>query len=153
MIDPIIEGRADYVSGSRYLPGGDSPNLPWFRRDTIPMVTIYTSLLMGTKLSDGTCGYRAFKLDIMHHAQFDWHAEWLYTYAFEYYLFAKVILDGTLRWFEVPVTMHYPEVKRNYSKIRPGKDWWAMLKPWISARINRQGFAPPAADAIASRPR
>ena len=145
VLEPIRSNRADYVTGSRFLAGGDSPNLPNFRKTSIPMVNWYVRLLTGAKLTDATCGYRAFRLDIMRRAQFDWHARWLYTYGFEYYLYAKIILDRKIRWCEVPVTMKYPATKRKYSHIRPGIDWWAMLRPWLWARLNRRGFAPAAA--------
>ncbi len=142
VLDPILSGEADYVTGSRFLPGGDSPNLPGFRKTSIPLVNRFVRVLTGASLTDATCGYRAYRLDLMRRARFDWHAPWLRTYGFEYYLYAKVILDGRIRWREVPITMRYPERGQRYSKIRPGRDWWAMLKPWIVARVDGHGFAP-----------
>ena len=38
------------------------------------------------------------------------------------------------------LTMRYPESGRRYSKIRPFVDWWRMIKPWLKARMNRDGF-------------
>jgi glycosyltransferase involved in cell wall biosynthesis len=137
---PLLAGQADYVTGSRFLPGGDSPNLPAFRRSTIPMVNRFVRLFLGVRLSDATCGYRALRLEILRHARFNWHAPWLYTYGCEYYLYAKVLLDGQLRWSEVPITMRYPARGVPYSKIRPIRDWYAMLKPWVVARLERTGF-------------
>jgi dolichol-phosphate mannosyltransferase len=142
VLEPIQSGKADYVTGSRFLAGGDSPNLPSFRKTSIPMVNWFVRFTTGGKLTDATCGFRALRLDLMRRAQFDWHAPWLYTYSFEYYLYAKVILDRKILWTEVPVTMKYPAQKRKYSHIRPGVDWWAMLRPWLWARLNRKGFAP-----------
>lgn len=140
LVEPIQAGEADYVTGSRFLIGGQSPNLPAFRRLSIPLVNAWVRALTGVRLSDATCGYRAYRLDLLRRAEFDWHAEWLHTYAMEYYLFAKVLLDGRVRWREVPVSMRYPGRRRAYSKIRPGRDWWAMLKPWLVARLDGQGF-------------
>jgi glycosyltransferase involved in cell wall biosynthesis len=143
LVEPIANGSADYVTGSRFLRGGDSPNLPSFRRSSIPLVNIFVKILTGHTLTDATCGYRAYKLDIFRRAKFNWHAQWLDTYGFEYYLYAKVLLDGTIRWTEVPVTMRYPGKGKRYSKIKPFKGWWEMLKPWLIARIDAKGFAPP----------
>jgi dolichol-phosphate mannosyltransferase len=140
LLEPLLAGQADYVTGSRFLPGGDSPNLPAFRRSTIPMVNRFVQLLLGARLTDATCGYRAFWLEILRHARFDWHAAWLYTYGCEYYLYAKVLLDEHLRWREVPITMRYPAQGTPYSKIRPIRDWYAMLKPWVVARLEPTGF-------------
>jgi dolichol-phosphate mannosyltransferase len=142
VISPILNGEVDYVTGSRYLPGGHSPNLPRFREVSIPLVNAFVRILTGIRLTDSTCGYRAFKLDLILRAKFDWQADWLNTYGLEYYLFAKVILNKQIRWKEVPVTMRYPAKGQPYSKIRPGLDWWAMLRPWIVARFDGKGFAP-----------
>ena len=74
ILDPILAGEADYVTGSRFLPGGDSPNLPAFRRGTIPMVNLFVRAVTGARLTDATCGYRAFRLDLARRAAFDWRA-------------------------------------------------------------------------------
>ncbi len=140
ILNPIFAGETDYVTGSRFLAGGDSPNLPAFRQASIPLVNLFVKVLIGARLTDATCGYRAFVLSLIRRAEFDWKAEWLDTYGFEYYLYAKVILDGKLRWREVPITMRYPAKGKRYSKIRPILDWWAMLKPWLAARLDGKGF-------------
>ena len=93
VLNPVKEGRADFVTGSRFLPGGGYPNLPLFRRASIPLINLYIRLLTGAVLTDGTCGYRAFRLDLMGRAEFDWRSPGLHTYGFESYLYAKVILD------------------------------------------------------------
>lgn len=140
VLNPILQNEVDLVTGSRFLNGGAFPNLPTFRRFSIPMVNIIAGFLSGAKLTDSTCGYRAFRLEILKYAEFDWHAPWLYTYGFEYYIYAKVILEHQLRWKEVPVTMRYPGTGKRYTKIRPGLDWWRMLEPWIRARFDGKGF-------------
>lgn len=141
LLAPIHEGRADYVTGSRFLPGGDFPNLPPFRRLSIPMVNLFVKAITGVTLTDATCGYRVFRVDLIRRAQFDWNASWLNTYGFEYYLYCKVITSKTVRWMEVPVTMRYPGQGKRYSKIRPVIGWYEMLKPWLMARFDGAGFA------------
>jgi glycosyltransferase involved in cell wall biosynthesis len=156
VVGPVRAGEYDYVTGSRYTSGGAAPNLPIFRRVTIPMVNVFVRSATGARVTDGTCGYAAFHLDLLRRATFDWHAEWLHTYGFEYYLRAKVVLDGALRWKEVPVTMRYPE-SGPYSKIPPVVGWYEMLRPWLVARVDGSGFGPPLsrakrADAEPPRP-
>ncbi len=141
ILEPLLSNNADYVTGSRFLNGGQYPNLPLFRRLSIPMVNILVWLLTGARLTDATCGYRAMRLDMFKQANFDWHASWLNAYGFEYYAYAKVILDRHMRWKEVPITMRYPAKGNRYSKIKPVKGWYDMLKPWIVARLDRKGFA------------
>jgi dolichol-phosphate mannosyltransferase len=144
IVDPLREGKFDYVTGSRFLPGGDSPNLPRFREASIPLVNRFVRAMTGAKLTDATCGYRAYRLDIIRRMRFDWRAPWLNTYGFEYYLYAKVLLDGQIPWIEVPITMRYPEKGREYSKIRPVTGWYELLKPWVVARFDGKRLDPPA---------
>lgn len=139
LIEPLREGRADYVTGSRFLPGGGFPNLPTFRRLAIPGVNVVAWLTTGRRLTDATNGFRVFRLGILEAAEFDLGAEWLRTYGFEYYVYAKALRDPRIRCIEVPSTMRYPE-QGSYSKIRPGQDWLAMLRPWVQARFDRSGF-------------
>jgi len=131
VIDPIKNGEADYVTGSRFLPGGDSPNLPTFRKFSIPLVVnTMIKILFWKKLTDATCGYRAFKIDLVHNPKVHWQEKWLWHYQFEYYLYAKA-LKLKYRCIEVPISMIYPAKKKNYSKIKPFVGWWEMLEPWL----------------------
>lgn len=139
LVEPLREDRADYVTGSRFLPGGESPNLPLFRRLAIPGVNVVAWLATGQRVTDATNGFRVFRLGILEAAEFDLSAEWLRTYGFEYYIYAKALRDRRIRCIEVPSTMRYPE-HGSYSKIRPGSDWLAMLRPWVQARFDRSGF-------------
>ncbi|MBI4405021.1 MAG: glycosyltransferase family 2 protein [Deltaproteobacteria bacterium] len=142
VLDPILRGEADYVTGSRFLPGGSFPNLPLFRRSTIPMVNQLVKVLTGISLTDATCGFRAMRLDILRSAQFDWHASWLNTYGFEYYLYGKVLLARRYRWKEVPITMRYPPAGQPYTKMKAVVSWYQMIKPWVVARFDGKGFCP-----------
>jgi len=135
VLNPILENKADYVTGSRFMKGGNYPNLPLFRRITIPAVNIFVNLLFGSNLTDATCGYRAFKLDLLKNISFNWYDEWLYTYSFEYYIYARILKNKNNRCLEVPITMNYPKTPHGYSKIRPFIDWWAMLRPWIIGKF------------------
>ena len=141
VLDPVLSGAADYVTGSRYLPGGGSPNLTTFRSLAIPAVTLAVRLLTGRSLTDATCGYRCYRLDLLRRAAFDWHAEWLRGYGFEDDLYAKVLLDPSIRSLEVPVTMKYPPGGRRHTKIRAFVGWWDMFKPFLVARFDGRGFS------------
>ena len=138
---PVQQGEADYVTGSRYLTGGASPNLPAFRQYTIPLVTLAVKLLTRQTLTDATCGFKAYRLDLLRHARFDWKARWLETYGFEYYFYCKVLLEKNLRWWEVPITMRYPEKGQAYTKMKPFVSWWQMLKPWMVGLVDGKGFS------------
>ncbi len=131
ILEPILSDQADYVTGSRFLDGGAYPNLPLFRRVSIPLVVNNLVLLLyWRKLTDATNGYRAFRTTLLSHPKVKWREPWLYHYQFEYYLYAKALKLG-LRCLEVPTTMFYPASKKNYSKIRPFVGWYEMLQPWV----------------------
>ena len=135
LINPLRAEAAHYVTGSRFLPGGSYPNLPGFRRWAIPAVNGFAWLMTGQRLTDSTNGFRMFRLDILEDSSLDLEAPWMRTYGLEYYLYAKALIDKRVVCIEVPSTMRYPE-SGSYSKIRPGRDWLAMLRPWWRARFD-----------------
>ena len=131
VLDPIKRGEADYVTGSRFLDGGNSPNLPLFRKISIPLVVnTVVRILFFKKVTDATCGYRAFRADIVKNSKVRWQETWLWHYQFEYYIYAKAI-KLKYRCIEVPISMIYPPDKKNYSKIKPIIGWWELLDAWI----------------------
>lgn len=130
LIEPIKWNRADYIQGSRYLQGGESPNLPLFRHLAIKLFTFIINQILGFKGTDITCGFRAYRLSILDHPDIDIDQEWLGRYEMEYYLHYKTIKNG-FRIVEVPVSMVYPENQKDYSKIKPFIGWWSMIRPWI----------------------
>jgi glycosyltransferase involved in cell wall biosynthesis len=131
ILEPLASGQADYVTGSRFLEGGQYPNLPLFRRVAIPLVyNIVVLALFRRRFTDVSCGLRGFRTDLLRDERVDWQGDWLDYYQFEYYLYAKAVKLG-YRCTEVPCSMIYPPSGRNYSKIPPIKGWWQMLQPWI----------------------
>lgn len=131
LLAPLREGRADYVWGSRFLPGGRFDNAPLFRKYAIRYGFNWVPrLFAGTRVSDATCGFRAYRLSLLEDFAPGWDAPWLYGYEFEYYVLIKVLKSGR-PYLEVPISMLYPPSKKNYSKIVPFISWWSMLKPWV----------------------
>lgn len=131
LLKPIFEGAADYVQGSRFLPGGASPNLPRFRRVTIHILSAFFRLATGKQCTDLTNGFRAWRLSILDDPRINIWQDWLDTYELEYYLHWKVYKLG-YSVTEVPVTKVYPaERDVPYTKIKPIVGWWRMLRPFV----------------------
>jgi dolichol-phosphate mannosyltransferase len=130
LLDPILKDQADYVQGSRYLQGGDSPNLPMGRHYGIKAFTLIASILLGKRHTDITCGFRAYRLAVVNDPEINIDQDWLGRYEMEYYLHWKAVKRGW-RVTEAPVSMVYPESGRDYSKIRPFTGWWSMIRPWV----------------------
>ncbi len=56
-----IEAGADLVIGSRYVPGGSTPNWPVHRRALSRYGNRYTGWVLGLSVRDITSGYRAYR--------------------------------------------------------------------------------------------
>jgi len=131
VLEPIKNDQADHVVGSRFLPGGQSPNLPAFRKNAIPLVVNnLVRLLFRTKVTDATNGYRAVRTALFRDERIKWREDWLHHYQFEYYIYAKALKLG-YRSMEVGTSMIYPSDGRKYSKIKPIVGWWELLEAWI----------------------
>ena len=64
LVKPILEGRADIVTGSRFVLGTSEGTLPSYRKFGITMLTKVTNFMSQTTISDATTGFRAYS----HHA-------------------------------------------------------------------------------------
>jgi len=131
LLAPLRADRADYVQGSRFLPGGASPRLPLFRRLAIPLLSALFRLYTGKASTDLTNGFRAYRLSLFDDPRINIDQDWLDDYEFEYYVHWKAFTLG-YRVLEVPVTKSYPvDPKAQYSKVQPLVGWWRMLRPFV----------------------
>ncbi|QDK46190.1 hypothetical protein DOM22_13960 [Bdellovibrio sp. ZAP7] len=136
LVKPIIDGTADYVTGSRFIAGGSSPGLTHFRKLSIPVFSAICTSLLWRKFSDITCGFRCYKISFLFDGSCDIHQPWLSRYEMEYYIHYWACNTPGLRIIEVPVTIKYSHLaKDRQSKIRPIIDWWSMAKPLILLRL------------------
>jgi len=138
LMRPIVEGRADYVQGSRYLPGGSSPNLPLFRNIAIKALSLMFRMYTGKNCTDLTNGFRAYRVNILDDARINLEQAWLDRYEMEYYIHWKAVECG-YRVVEVPVTKTYPANGVPYTKVVPFFGWWQMLRPFflLSLRLRK----------------
>jgi dolichol-phosphate mannosyltransferase len=132
-----LRAGADYAQGSRYLAaGGASRNLPRGRDLMIRGYTLVFRLLTGSRVTDVTNGFRAYRLGILEDPRIRLDQEWLDRYELEYYLHWKAITLG-YRVTEVGVSKTYPK-SGSYSKIRRVRDWWSIVRPtlllWLHLR-------------------
>lgn len=128
VVQPILDGRADFVQGSRYVQGGGF-KMPLFRIVGTQLFTVLVNLFMRSKLTDTTCGFRAYTMALVRDSRLNVNQEWLFKYEMEFYLLFYA-MKLRYRITEVAVTMNYPH-KRKYSKIKPLTGWWSMIKPWV----------------------
>ena len=130
LLAPIREG-ADYVQGSRFLPGGVRVNNPLIRGVFSRLYPFVWTLLTGRKCTDVTNGFRSFRLRMFSDSRINIHQSWLDDYQLEYYLHFKALTLG-YEVKEIPVSKIYAFNHRGgYSNISPFRDWWKIVSPLI----------------------
>ena len=65
MIGAVVDGGFDCAIGSRYVPGGSTPNWPLHRRMLSRYGNRYTAVVLGLPIRDVTSGYRAYRTDVL----------------------------------------------------------------------------------------
>ena len=129
LLEPIVDG-ADFVQGSRYLPGGRTGGMPAYRKFATRLHPILFSLSVGKRVSESTNGFRAFRTSLLDDARIRLDQDWLDEYELEPYLYWKTIRLG-YKTAEVPVTKVYPPTALGYTKMKPVTGWWSMLRPLV----------------------
>lgn len=99
MIEPILNGQADVVLGSRFL--GTTQKMPFTRRLAVRGGILFTILISGIRVTDTHNGFRALSR----------HAAQNISITLDRFAHASQILDlikaNHLRYVECPVTIRY----------------------------------------------
>jgi len=131
LLDPIADGRADFVQGSRFLKGdADFGHMPRSRRIATRLRPLLCSLAARRWVTESTNGFRAVHRRVLTDPRLDLSQPWLDTYELEPYLYLRTIQLG-YSTTEVPVTKVYPPRHLGQTKMRPVKDWWSILRPLL----------------------
>jgi dolichol-phosphate mannosyltransferase len=132
LLDPIAEGRADFVQGSRWLGGGqrDLGEMPLYRRVATRVHPLLFSLVIRKRVTESTNGFRAVHRRVLADPRLDLHQGWLDGYELEPYLYIRAVQLG-YRTAEAPVSKVYPPRAEGQTKMRPVTDWWSMLRPLV----------------------
>jgi dolichol-phosphate mannosyltransferase len=130
LLQPIVEDRADFVQGSRFMAGGRTGGMPLYRHLATRVHPLLFSLTTGRRVSESTNGFRAFRTKLLDDPRINLDQDWLDEYELEPYLYWKTIRLG-YRTSEVPVTKIYPPKKVGYTKMKPITGWWSMLRPLV----------------------
>ena len=132
VLEPLFEGAADLVQGSRWLPGGATPGIRASRRWLTRLYPLLFRLASGYPSTDGTNGFRAFRLALLDDPRLRLDQPWLDRYELEPYLLYQVVRFG-YRVREAPVTVRYHS--RGTTKMRPIRDGWRILRPIVYLRL------------------
>lgn len=131
LLDPIAEGRADFVQGSRFLKRHASFGaMPLYRRVATRVHPLLFSLVSRRWVTESTNGFRAIRRAVLADPRLDLSASWLDEYELEPYLYLRAIRLGW-RTAEVPVSKVYPPRRVGQTKMRPISGWWSILRPLL----------------------
>ncbi len=100
LIAPILEGRADFVSGSRFLPESKVEGISSIKRWGNQRVSRLISTITGQHFADVSCGYRVYSKEALLRLNLFGG----YTYTHE--VFLSLAYWG-LRIIEVPIHVQY----------------------------------------------
>lgn len=112
ILGPILDGRADFVFGSRILGDPLAGNMPWIRYVGNRALTFMQNLLLGLHVSEFHSGYRAFSVPSLRQVNF---AGISTDYHFDTEMIILYAMKG-LRIAEVPIPTHYGE-ERSFLNI------------------------------------
>jgi len=97
LLEPIYDGRADVVFGSRFLGGPQRVHFFWhYVANTF--LTLLSDALSNLKLTDMETGYKAFRIEVLRNIRIKSN-----RFGFEPEITAKVA-KGNWRVFEVPIS-------------------------------------------------
>ncbi len=134
LLYPVLHDHFDFVQGSRYMAGGERVNIPLFRWITTGFYSFLFKIIIRFPVSDGTNGFRAFRLSIFNDNRLNIRQAWLNHYELEPYIFYKAI-DCNFKVTEAPVTKSYPSDEIGYTKMIPILSWWSILRPIILLKL------------------
>jgi dolichol-phosphate mannosyltransferase len=131
LLNPIVEQKADFVQGSRFLSKKrDFGDMPFYRRVATRIHPLLFSLVSGRRVTESTNGFRALRVSILADPRLHLNQGWLDGYELEPYVYLRVIKLG-YRTVEVPVTKMYPPRRLGQTKMKPVTGWWSMLRPLL----------------------
>ena len=125
----IVDDGADFIQGSRYLPGGKRENQPGSRTAMTRSYSVFFTVCVGKRITDATNGFKLFRTETTRGMSLD--QPWLNRYELEPYLLFTAIKQGfDVR--EVPVTKYYPPNREiGYTKMKAYRDWWGISRPML----------------------
>lgn len=129
-----IDSGADLAIGSRYVPGGSTPDWPMARRLISKGGNLYARLMLGIPIRDATAGFRAFRADALRSLPYRTARASGYAFQVEMAMHAD---EAGLRVVEVPIS--FRDRTRGTSKMGTGIVMEAMklVTVWGFGRLKR----------------
>lgn len=129
-VAPIVDGRADIVSGSRFIDTISKRGIPTYRRFGIGIVNHSWAIATGWPVTDTQCGFRAYSRKAVETIEI---TESNMSASLE---ILSEIQRKELKMVEVPVTVKY---RGETSTIRPGTHG-AQLVVYVLRKMKHDGY-------------
>ena len=132
MVEPIVEGRADVVFGSRMLERGAAlrGGMPKYKYIGNKVLSFLQNRIAGVNLSEWHSGYRAYSVTSLAQVGFELNADY---YDFDTQIILQMIESGQ-RILEIPIPTFYGDELSRVNGIRYG---WRILKHTLRWRLSR----------------
>jgi dolichol-phosphate mannosyltransferase len=137
LVDPVASAGADLAIGSRYVPGGSTPDWPAHRRILSRGGNLYARLMLGLQVRDATAGFRAYRAGRL--AELIDETCQASGYGFQVELAWRATRRG-FRIVEVPIVFRdrvYGESKMKGKIV--GEAMWLVTKWGVSRMYGRKG--------------
>ncbi len=107
LVQPIVDGQADIVLGSRLLGGNAlQQGMPWWKYIANRFLTKLENLVFGLRLAEYHTGYRAYRREALAAVNFEMNSD---SFIFDQEIIAQFVEIGA-RFGEVPVpTRYFPQ--------------------------------------------
>ena len=132
-----LQNGADFVQGSRFLPGGEHKNTPLIRLAGIRFVfNPLMSLATGYRYTDAMNGFKAVSRTLLEDSRLQPFRDIFTRYNLQYYLNYRVP-RLKMRVTEIPVSRNYRANVRVQNKIRGINAWMSILRELFATVTGR----------------
>ena len=105
LVEPLIEGRADFTFGSRFARGADprKGGMPLYRYWGNKLTTAIENLMLGTHFSELHSGFKAYRRSTLERLNYHSYSD---DFVFDSQMLIDAVLNG-IRIEEVPIPTRY----------------------------------------------
>jgi glycosyltransferase involved in cell wall biosynthesis len=137
IIEPIENGRADVVLGSRLLEGNAmQQGMPWWKYFSNRFLTALENWMFGLKLSEYHTGYRAYRREALESVNIDMNSD---NFIFDQEIMAQFV-ELNLQVAEVPVPTRYFPQASSASFIQSSIYGLSILWLLLRLQLHRKGI-------------
>jgi len=135
LLQPLIEGEADAVFGSRMLSAGAARagGMPLYKYLGNRILTGYQNRMLGADLSEFHSGYRLYSVDALRKIPFHLNAN---VFHFDTEIIIQLLFAG-LRIKELPIPTYYGD---EICHVNGWRYAWDVAKATLLARVQRYGI-------------